>query len=388
MVAVSLITGILLKFAYLPVPDRAYESVAALFSASLFGPFIRNLHHWSATFLLTAVFLHMLRVFYTAGFKAPRRVNWLIGLVLLGTVCAANFTGYLLPWDQLAFWAVTICAGMLAYLPGLGGWLQQVVIGGSELGPATLANFFAIHTAVVPALLLILLPFHFWRIRKAGGLVGGPSHTPKSNQATTPGTQIKRETVATVPDLLARELAMAALTLAALMTVAALFDAPLGPEANPGLSPNPTKAPWYFAGFQELLLHFHPIVAVAIIPPLLVAGLVFLPFLPYPIETPGRWFNSHKGGRLAAIAAILGMICGSVWIVGYAGGWTVLSWLAPATGAGIMSILFGLTRRKSGATPHDAVQALFTFVLVVFLVLTATGIWFRGASMALIWPWQ
>jgi quinol-cytochrome oxidoreductase complex cytochrome b subunit len=106
-------TGLLLKFAYEPFPGRAYDSIAQLQNDVLFGQLIRNIHHWSANLLLVVVFLHFLRVFFTGAFHPPRQFNWIFGLALFVTVLLSNFTGYLLPWDQLAYWAITICTGML-----------------------------------------------------------------------------------------------------------------------------------------------------------------------------------------------------------------------------------------------------------------------------------
>ena len=115
--------------------------------------------------------LHMLRVFFTGAFHHPRQFNWIIGLVLFAMVLAANLSGYLLPYDQLAYWAVTVFTAMMGYIPGIGGWLQQALGNGTELGPQTLPFFYSMHTAVIPLLLAGLMGFHFWRIRKAGGLV-------------------------------------------------------------------------------------------------------------------------------------------------------------------------------------------------------------------------
>ena len=164
-------TGVLLKFFYEPFPGQAYESILYLQRHVLFGQLIRNIHHWSGNGLIIVAFLHFLRVFFTNAFHSPRQFNWIIGLGLFFIVLCSNLTGYLMPWDQLAFWAVTICTGMLEYIPAAGPWLQTLLRGGPEVGPATLSNFYAIHTAFLPALLIILMPFHFWRIRKAGGLV-------------------------------------------------------------------------------------------------------------------------------------------------------------------------------------------------------------------------
>ena len=147
-------TGLLLKFYYLPFPEKAYESILYLENGVLFGRLIRNIHHWSANLALLVVFLHFIRVFLTGAFHPPRRFNWVIGLSLFLLMLLSNFTGYLLPWDQLSYWAVTISVGMLEYIPVAGLWFQELIQGGTEVGPATLSNFYAIHTAVLPGLLI------------------------------------------------------------------------------------------------------------------------------------------------------------------------------------------------------------------------------------------
>lgn len=152
-------TGFLLKFVCQPSTDKAYESILRLHNEVLFGQLIRNLHHWSANLLIIVAFLHFLRVYFTGAFQSPRQFNWVIGLGLFFTVLLSNFTGYLLPWDNLAFWAITISMGVLEYIPVGGIWLQRLIQGGPEVGPATLSIFYAIHTAILPAAFIILMPF-------------------------------------------------------------------------------------------------------------------------------------------------------------------------------------------------------------------------------------
>jgi quinol-cytochrome oxidoreductase complex cytochrome b subunit len=300
LVFLLLATGMLLKFVYQPIPEKAYDSILYLQNEVLFGRLFRNIHHWSANALILVTFLHLLRVFFTGAFHAPRQFNWVIGSGLFLFVLFSNFTGYLLPWDQLAFWAITICTGMLEYMPGIGLWLQGLIQGGPEVGPATLSNFYAIHTAVLPASLLILMPFHFWRIRKAGGLVI-PRPTGQDSGA-------RSQSVPAIPHLLLREIVVALVLIASMLVFSMLVDAPLGDKANPGLSPNPTKAPWYFMGIQEMLLHFHPVFALFVIPALMLVALLALPYLDYQVNTAGIWFASEKGRQMAFIAALAALI--------------------------------------------------------------------------------
>jgi len=390
LVGMLFVTGLMLKFAYQPVPDQAYASIVNLQNTVLFGRLIRNIHHWSGNALLLIVFLHFLRVFFTGAFQPPRQFNWVLGLVMFLLVLGSNFTGYLLPWDQLAFWAITICTGMLEYIPGIGVGLKKMISGGNEIGPATLSNFFAVHTAVIPACLLILMPFHFWRVRKSKGLV-----IPRSPQQDPAD---KGESVATIPNLIIRELAVAAVLIALIMVASVLFNAPLEAKANPGLSPNPTKAPWYFAGLQELLLHFHPLFAVLLIPVVTIVALFFLPYIRYDADTAGVWFASLRGRRTAIVAVVVGLIITppaiiadefiidvAAWMPGVPA--VISNGLLPAALAlaGIIGF-YGLMKRYYAANNNEAIQAVFVLLLMVFIILTITCIWFRGSGMALMWP--
>jgi quinol-cytochrome oxidoreductase complex cytochrome b subunit len=389
LVTLQLFTGILLKFAYEPFPAQAYDSLIRLQSGLPFGQFIRNIHFWSANFLVGVLFLHGLRVFFTGAFRPPRRVNWIVGLSLFVLVLAANLTGYLLPWDQLAYWATTICLGMLEYIPGFGNQLRQWVMGGPQLGPATLRNFYALHTAVLPAAMAALMAYHFWKIRKAGGLVvpKSPGEIPAEKPTLVPSN----------PNLLLREATVALSATACVLTVALLFDAPLGPPANPGLSPNPTKAPWYFAGVQELLVHFHPTLALAIVLTVVLGAFFFLPFFGGDAASAGVWFASNIGRRTAAAAAITAALVTPIAVIldehvvdvaGRLDGWppAISSGLIPtALFAGALAGVYIVIQRAFRAQRREAVQALVVFLVVMFVMLTVICALFRGEDMALRW---
>lgn len=162
-------TRLMLKFLYEPSPERAYESIIYLRDSVPFGSLIRNIHRWSANGLVLVVFLHFLRIFYTGVLVGSRRVNWFVGLTLFATVVLANFTGYLLPWDQIAYWAITISTSMLDYLPGLGVGIKLWLLGGAEPGSGTLLNFYGMHTAVLPSLMLLALPLGRSTLHFTGG---------------------------------------------------------------------------------------------------------------------------------------------------------------------------------------------------------------------------
>jgi quinol-cytochrome oxidoreductase complex cytochrome b subunit len=383
-------TGVLLMFVYEPSPGYAHDSIVTLQNNLIFGKLIRNVHYWSANFLIVVIVLHLFRVYLTGAYFGARQFNWVIGLCLLVWVLASNFTGYLLPWDQLSYWATTIVTGMLAYVPIVGNWLRGVVLGGQEIGPQTLVTFYAAHTTVLPLLIIATMGFHFWRIRKARGVV-----IPRS-----PGQPVDEspKTVLALPNLLLREFSVAMVLVAFVMVVSVGFDAPLGDAANPGMSPDPAKAPWYFLGFQELLFHFDPLFAVLIIPLAASVGLLLIPYLNYNEDSSGVFMVSHRGRRLGLIAAIAALVATPVLIVADEywidfGAWlggidpVVSNGLVPAALlAGALAAFYFLLRKKYSASRNEAVQALFILLAVAFFTMTLIGVWFRGSGMALTWP--
>ena len=383
LIVLLFVTGILQLLSYSPEISLAYDSVAAMYGEGNLSGWTRNIHYFSGNLLVILATLHCLRVFLTGAIRAPRRRNWLIGLRLLGLIFFANFSGYLLPWDQLAFWAVTIFTNMVGYIPLVGEALVQLLRGGSEIGPATLTTFYAIHTAWLPLFMVGLLVYHFWLIRKNGGLIRD-EHSKTSPPVTIPA----------VPHLVAREGAVGLGLIAAILAVAALVDAPLSEIANPGMSPNPAKAAWFFMGLQELLMHLHPIFAICVLPMLVLCCLVVLPFCNSACLPGGQWFGGNRGAGLAikisiistiaTFAAVLidelikngatdtatdiitrGVIPLALMVVFYVGGYLILT-------------------RKLKYSQAEAVMAGFNFSLTGRLCLTITGIWLRGPGMQLL----
>ncbi|BBO67581.1 hypothetical protein DSCA_15110 [Desulfosarcina alkanivorans] len=390
LVILQMATGMLLKFIYVPTPVEAYASVQTIVTQVPFGRLVRNLHHWCANLLVVVLMLHMLRVFFTGAFHGPRRFNWVIGLALFAMMLAANLSGYLLPYDQLAYWAVTVCSAMIGYAPGIGGGLLDVLGGGNALGPRTLTFFYAMHTTVIPLLMAGLMGFHFWRIRKAGGLVVPRKPSEAVDEAPN--------RVPTFPNLLLREVSTALMVTASVLAISIFFDAALSAPANPGLSPNPVRAPWYFAGLQELLLHLHPAVAVSVIP--LIAGIFLtgIPYLTYPRTTEGIWFASARGRAQSLRAALAAMVLTPAligfdalvvktapWAAGMSpmvrDGVLPLVLFSFLTGGGVMTM-----RRRWKATTNETVQAVLVVMVTVLIVLTVVGVFFRGPSMRLTWP--
>ena len=170
------ITGIFLMFFYRPSAgsgaELAYLDMQNLRAVVTFGDLVRNMHRWAAHLMVFSVFLHMARVFYHGAYKPPREFNWVVGIILLVLTLLLSFTGYLLPWDQLAMWAVAVGTSMAGFTPVFGQQVQFVLLGGVVIGPETLIRWYVLHVLMLPFVLTIFLAVHFWRIRKDGGISG------------------------------------------------------------------------------------------------------------------------------------------------------------------------------------------------------------------------
>ena len=166
------VTGIFLMFFYRPTTAQAWSDIETLETSITFGLLIRNMHRWAAHLMVLSVFLHMSRVFYHGAYKPPREFNWVIGVILLFCTLWLSFTGYLLPWDQIAFWAITVGSQMARYAPLIPEESSILLLGGVEVNQATLLRFYVMHVIAFPLITAILLTLHFWRIRKDGGISG------------------------------------------------------------------------------------------------------------------------------------------------------------------------------------------------------------------------
>jgi quinol-cytochrome oxidoreductase complex cytochrome b subunit len=164
----QIITGILLTIYYVPTPDHAYDSVMYITTQVPMGWLIRGLHHWGASAMVIITILHMLRVILYGGYKYPREVTWFTGVILLIVVIGFGFSGYLLPWDQKAYWATTVGTRIAGIAPIVGDWILRIMRGGEELSAVTLARFFGGHVWVLPAILLLLMGFHLYLVIRNG----------------------------------------------------------------------------------------------------------------------------------------------------------------------------------------------------------------------------
>ena len=282
-------TGLALMLYYVPHPQAAYRSMKDLEYAVTFGMFLRNSHRWAAHGMVAVVFLHLCRVFFTGSYKPPREFNWVIGVGLLLLTLALSFTGYLLPWDQLAFWAITVGTSIVAYFPLLGPQLRYLLLGGHEIGQAALLRFYVLHCVVLPLAMALLVALHLWRVRKDGGL-SAPPHASQRR-------------VTAWPHLVFRELGVLVLVLVAVNVAALLVDAPLEEIADLARTPNPAKAPWYFLGLQEMVSYSAFWGGIGV-PTVFVLLLLIAPYIDRSTAGVGRWFARERRTANALFAAV------------------------------------------------------------------------------------
>jgi len=165
---IQTITGIFLTVYYVPSPDHAYDSIQYIMNGVAFGWLIRGIHHWGASLMVLFVFIHMLRTFYMGAYKFPREMTWLTGVVLLLATIGMGFTGYLLPWNQRAYWATTVGTEIAGTAPLIGGIIERILRGGSDLSAVTLARFFSVHIWFFPATIALLIGIHLYLVIRMG----------------------------------------------------------------------------------------------------------------------------------------------------------------------------------------------------------------------------
>jgi quinol-cytochrome oxidoreductase complex cytochrome b subunit len=275
---VLLATGATLFLYYVPDQDKAYERILHITTTLHYGGFVRNLHYVAANTLVILVIAHLVRVFLTAAYK-ERKCNWIYGLTLLALVLLSNFTGYLLPWDQVSYWAIKVGSSLAGYLPFVGKEIQMFMLGGQQIGPETLLRSFALHAGFVPLLLVTFTGLHLWRIRKDGGLACAPDEAEEKLPAD--------------PWLYRAEAAIALSVLAVLIILALNLEAPIYERADPTHPPNPAKAPWYFIGFQEMVSY--SAFWGGVMAPVVIGGLLLLaPWLDRSTSCGGQWFTRDR----------------------------------------------------------------------------------------------
>ena len=426
------ITGVLLMVYYKPSTALAYESIKDIHYVVATGRFIRNIHRWSAHLMVVAVFLHMTRVFFTASYKKPREFNWLIGLGLFVLTLGLSFTGYLLPWDQLAYWAITIGSNIanspreLTDALGItrwfdpGGLQRRLLLGANFVGEDALIRFYVLHVFVLPLVMVILISIHFWRIRKDGGLAapedaagglaqwGGerrPVFEPLATKtyglmALVRGKRATvnrgpENTVMSWPNLLWAELAVLMLTIAVTLILSYYSDAPLKELANPAVPENPAKAPWYFLGLQELV-SYSAFVGGMVIPMVALIGLALIPFLDRQPGGEGVWFGSPGEKPIAVLSAVFGLMA-SVGMIAFTVNFGWLRnwfphihqlWIILINPGSLLVLLYAgwsLVVLRRWNSVRLAAVALFTCFLIGFSVLTYFASVHRGPNWQFYW---
>lgn len=296
LLGVQFVTGVALAMYYVPTPLLAYDSVRFITDTLTLGWLLRGLHFWGASFVVVAAAIHMLRVFFFGSYKAPREVTWLTGVVMLLLILAFSLSGYLLPWDQKAYWATTVSINIAAGTPIVGEQVANVLRGGTHLGALTLGRWYAAHVFLLPASLVLFIVAHVALMRRHG--ISGPI-TPQPGPAT-----------AFYPWHVMKDTLVMAAVFALLITFAIQFPAHLDEIANPADASYIPRPDWYFLFLFELLKYFpgpfEP-VATMVIPGVIVGFLIALPFLD---RRPGRQPFSRT--RLAFTTVMIGISVGVV----------------------------------------------------------------------------
>jgi quinol-cytochrome oxidoreductase complex cytochrome b subunit len=410
---ILLLTGVLLMVYYVPSVEQAYGSVKDISTVVTGGRQIRNMHRWGAHAMVAVVVLHLLRVLFTTGYTGTRRVNWLVGIALLCLTILFSFSGYLLPWDQLAFWAVTIASNIVAStreftdLFGItaavdpGGFFRRLLLGGDVVGQDALTRFYLLHVVVLPITTIILIGVHFWRIRKSDGLaipVGADELVLASRGITSPAAveeaRLRREqTVLSWPTAFWAEGAVFLGAMAVLLLAAILVDAPLLAPANISVPENPAKSPWYFLGVQELV-SYSAFTGGVLVPLMLLLAATAVPYVDREESGIGRWFGGSAGRvvvmRSTVMSSVLTIGIMSIAIVG---GWQWTRNAPPvvaliANPGAILAALYGLwswgTLRVTSSTKLG-LFALASSCLTGGIIITIIGIWLRGPNWEFMW---
>lgn len=391
---VMLITGVMLMLNYTSSVEEAYNSVKDIIYIVPGGRIVRNIHRMASYGMVLVVFLHLLRVFYTGSYLGNRKANWVIGVVMFLLVLMMSFSGYLLPWDQLSYWAVTIGSNIAASARELtdllgitqvfdpGGFFKRLLIGGETVGQAALTRFFMLHVVFLPVSMLVLMGVHFWRIRKDGGLSRPLAAESAGNE------EVKK--LYSWPIVMWAELSIFVGVLTVLLLLALFIDAPLLERANPAHPENPAKSPWYFLGIQELV-SYSAFAGGLLVPVLFISFLISIPYKDREDRFIGVWFSDKQGVKITvySIGVSLVLVLAQVFVhvrFGWLRDWFpgISQWFVmlinPATISVVVFILYSkYIERRTGSTRMSAL-ALFTVSVVALIIFTVIGIWFRGAN--------
>jgi len=295
----QLLSGIMLAMYYAPTPDHAYASIKYIQNEAPLGSLVRGMHHWGASFMMVLIAFHLVRVFVFGSYKKPRELVWLLGVCLIGIVFGFAFTGYLLPWDQKAYWATVVGTSVAGTVPIVGGLLVNILRGGSELGNLTLSRFFVIHTYILPWSLALLAGLHVFLLERAGA---GGKRDPLQN------TPDKAEPL--FPNQIYKDSIFILLVFLAIAALAVLAPAGLEPQADPTDSSYTPRPEWYFYFVFQLLRIFEgpfEVIGTVVLPAIAGLALILLPFLD---RNPERQLSKR-----IALLSIGGMIVTGVIVL-------------------------------------------------------------------------
>jgi quinol-cytochrome oxidoreductase complex cytochrome b subunit len=371
------ITGVVLMFLYVPSVERAYGSVKDLEYVISFGWLLRGAHRIAAHLMVAVVFLHMVRVFLTGAYKngsavgANRPLNWMIGLVLFVTTLLLSFTGYLLPWDQLAYWAITVGTNIASAAPVVGKWIRFLLLGGTTIDQGALIRFYVLHVFFLPVIVLLLFSWHMWRVRKDGGLAvvdhevlsEGLRAEEQKEEKTAPvksktysllgitnGTTVhvqntmvdeEKNSVPSTPHLTRRIWLTTLGTFVGTVILTMIFRAPLETAANPSVTPNPAKAPWYFLWLQEIVTITTVTLGSFTINGALIGGIL----LPGILLVLAAWWPYRDKSSINSVGV----------------------WFAPE-------------RRRQ--------NMVFLGICLLVIIFTIIGTYLRGPYWNFYWPWE
>jgi len=318
LVGLQFLTGTLLLLYYRPSANEAFESVQFLMTKVPFGWLVRSIHSWSANLLVFVLFLHMFSVFFLKAYRRPRELTWVSGTLLLGLILAFGFSGYLLPWNTLAFFATQVGTQVAGSVPVVGGFVLRLLRGGDQVTGGTLTRFFAFHVAVLPAITMMVLALHLYLIQRLGMSVPPSVEVEHERKGTRP------RTIPFFPNFLLRDLIGWALAVGVLAALAALFPWELGVKADP-FAPAPAgiRPEWYF-GWMFQTLKLLPAHVLGIEGEVLgviginLAGLLLL-LVPFLNRSP------RPGNRISRAFTLLGILA-----LAYMTVMTVLMYVLPS----------------------------------------------------------
>jgi len=311
---VQVITGILLTIYYRPTPQAAYDSILLIMNGVRFGWLIRSIHSWSASLMVLFCVLHLLRVFFQAAYKRPREVTWILGVFLLLLTMGFGFTGYLLPWDQRAYWATTVGSQIAGAIPVVGEALLRFLRGGAEITALTLTRFFGIHVLILPISLAVVLVGHLILVHQTG--LADPDRDAaltKSQGSTAGGESLEAKPSQRLlpfwPYYVVDELAAWYLMLAVLVILASILPAGLEDPADPLLTPEHSKPEWYFLFLYQALKYVPRIIGIS----LPFVGIILLLALPLFDRNPYASPRRRPMAILVGVVAVITVVALTIW---------------------------------------------------------------------------